>query len=47
MGAVEMVGDHQPEHGVTEEFEPLVGRQPAVLVGVRAVGEGKLQLLGV
>ena len=32
-------GDHQTEHGVAEELEPLVGGQAAVLVGVAAVGQ--------
>ena len=37
MAVVELLGDGQPEHGVAEELQPLVGGQPAVLVGVAAV----------
>ena len=37
---VERVGDDQAEHRVAEELQALVVRQPAVLVGVRAVGQG-------
>ena len=47
MGAVERVGDHDAEHRVAEEFQAFVVRQPAVLVGVRAVGQGATQQLGV
>ena len=47
MGAVERLGDDHAEHGVAEELQPLVGGQPAVLVGVRAVGQGALEQLGV
>ena len=47
MGAVERVGDDDAEHGVAEELQPFVVRQPAVLVGVGAVGQGALQQLGV
>ena len=43
VGAVQRVGDDQAEHGVAEELQPLVGRQAAVLVGVRAVGQGALE----
>ena len=39
MDAVERVRDDEAEHGVPEEFEPLVGGQTAVLVRVRAVGQ--------
>jgi hypothetical protein len=39
MQAVEGVGDHQTEHGVAEELEALVGRQTAVLIRVRAMGQ--------
>src|SRR4051794_15205233 len=42
VGAVEGLGDDDAEHGVAEELEALVGRQAAVLVGVRAVREGAL-----
>ena len=47
VGDVEGLGDDDAEHGVTEELQPLVGRQPAVLVGVGAVGQGALEQLGV
>ena len=43
VGAVERLGDDDAEHGVAEELQPLVGRQAAVLVGVRAVGQGALE----
>jgi hypothetical protein len=33
MLAEERVGNDQAEHRVAKEFEPLVGRQPAILVG--------------
>ena len=36
-------GDHQTEHGVAEELEPLVGRQTARLIGVAAMGQGEGQ----
>lgn len=35
----EFVGDRQPEHRVAQELQPLVGRQPAVLIGVAAMGQ--------
>ena len=44
---VERLGDDDAEHGVAEELEALVGRQPAVLVGVRAVRQGAVEQLGV
>ena len=47
MSAVQVLGDHQAEHRVTEELEPLVGRQAAVLVRVGPVGQGKREQLGV
>ena len=47
VGEVERLGDDDAEHGVTEELQPLVGRQPTVLVGVRAVRQGALEQLGV
>ena len=37
------VGHDQPEHGVAQELQPLVRRQAAVLVGVRAMHERTLQ----
>ena len=43
--AEERVGDDQAEHGVAEELQPLVGGQPAVLVGERAVRQGALEQL--
>src|SRR5919106_2999751 len=42
----EGVGDDEPEHGVTAELQPLVRRQPAVLVGVRAMGQRAFEQLG-
>ena len=33
MPVVELLGDRQPEHGVAEELQALVGGQAAVLVG--------------
>ena len=47
VGPVERLGDDDAEHRVAEELQPLVGGQPAVLVGVRAVGQGALEQLGV
>jgi hypothetical protein len=47
VGAVERLGDDHAEDGVTEELQPLVGRQPAVLVGERPMGERALEQLGV
>jgi hypothetical protein len=45
--AVERIGDDEPEHGVTEELQALVGGQPAVLVGEGAVGQCEIeQLIG-
>ena len=43
MGAVERVGDDEAQHRVAEELQALVGGQTAVLVGVRAVGQGALE----
>jgi hypothetical protein len=43
VGPVERVGDDETEDGVAEELEALVVGQAAVLVGVRAVGEGAHQ----
>ena len=39
VGAVQRVRDHQAEHGVPEELQPLVGGQTAVLVRVGTVGQ--------
>ena len=47
VGEVERLGDDDPEHGVPEELQALVGGETTVLVGVRAVGQGALQQLGV
>jgi DNA transposition AAA+ family ATPase len=44
---VQRVGDDEAEHGVAEELQSLVRREPAVLVGVRAVGQGALEQSGV
>jgi hypothetical protein len=38
---------HQPQDGVAEELQSLVGRQPAPLVGERAVGQGAIEQLGI
>ena len=47
MTVVELVGDGQAQHGVAEKLQALVGRQPAVLVGIAAVGQRQLeQLIG-
>ena len=37
--AVEPLGDDDAQHRVAQELQPLVGGQPAVLVGVGAVGQ--------
>jgi hypothetical protein len=47
VGAVERLGDHDPEHRVAEELQALVGRDLPVLVGERAVRQGTLQQLGI
>src|SRR5215212_1282127 len=39
MPMVKLLGDGQPEYGVSEEFQALIGRQTAVFVGVAAVGQ--------
>jgi hypothetical protein len=39
MPTVQRVGDHQTKNGVTQEFQPLIRRQVAVLVRVRTVGQ--------
>src|SRR6478735_11184853 len=44
---VERLGDDHAEHRVAEELQALVGRQVAVLVGVGAVRQGKLEQLGI
>jgi len=38
-------GSDQAQHGVAQELEPLVGGQPAVLVGVAAVHEREAEQL--
>src|SRR5207248_4039696 len=43
----QLLGDHEAEHGVAEELQPLVGRQAAVLVGVGTVRHGPLDEVGV
>jgi hypothetical protein len=45
MLVIEHDGDGLAEDRVAEELEALVVREPAVLVGVRAMGEGELQQL--
>src|SRR5690606_11758297 len=45
--AVQPVGDHQTEHRVTQELQPLLRWQATVLIGVRPVGESKSEKLGV
>jgi hypothetical protein len=42
-----VLGDDQAENGVAEELQTLVGRQAAPLIGVRAVGQGTVQQLGI
>jgi hypothetical protein len=44
---VERLRDDDAEDRVTEELEPLVGGQPAVLVGERPVRQGAVQQPGV
>jgi hypothetical protein len=44
---VERLGDDDAEHGVAEELEALVGREAAMLVGVRAVRQRAVEQLGV
>ena len=44
---VERLGDDDAEHRVTEELEPLVGRQPAVLVGVGPVRQRAVEQPGI
>src|SRR5215211_5174429 len=39
MPMVKLFGDGQPEYGVPEELQALVGGQAAVFVGVAAVGQ--------
>ncbi len=43
VGQVERFGDDDAEHRVAEELQPLVVRQPAVLVGVGPVGQRALE----
>src|SRR3712207_8178998 len=40
---VQRVGHDETQHGVAEELQALVGRQPAVLVGVRPVCQGTFE----
>jgi len=47
VGAEHVVGDHESEHGVAEELEPLVGGAPRHLGAPRPVGEGSGQQLGI
>jgi len=47
MIAVKRVGDHQPEHRVAEELQPLVMRGATVLVCVGPMRQGALQQLAV
>src|SRR6478672_279504 len=47
VGAEQRVGDDHAEHRVAEELQALVGRQAAVLVGERPVGQGAVEQLGV
>ena len=47
VGPVERLGHDDAEHRVAQELQALVGRQAAVLVGVRPVGEGALEQLGI
>jgi hypothetical protein len=43
MVAEQRLRDDDAEHGVPEELQSLIGRQPTVLVRERTVGEGVLQ----
>jgi hypothetical protein len=43
VGAVEVVGDDQPEDAVTQELEALVGELPRALRAPGPVAEGALQ----
>jgi hypothetical protein len=47
VGEEQVVGDHQAQHGVTEELEPLVGRGALGLGAPRPVGQGAGQQLRV
>src|SRR6476469_18093 len=47
VGPVERLGHDDAEHRVAQELQALVGRQAAVLVGERPVGEGSLEQLGI
>ena len=40
---VQPLGDAQAQDGVAEELQPLVGRQPTILVRVRAMGQRQTQ----
>src|ERR1700728_3657279 len=40
VGAVAVLGHDQPEHGVAQELEPLVGRRAVLLAAPAAVAEG-------
>ncbi len=44
---VQGVSDGEPQDGVAQEFQPLVGGDAAVFVGVGAVGERKTKRPGV
>src|SRR6478672_2822748 len=47
VGPVERLRHDDAEHRVAQELQALVGRQAAVLVGERPVGEGSLEQLGI
>ena len=38
----QLLGDDEPEHRVAQELQPLVGRQPTVLVGEGPMRHGAL-----
>ena len=46
VGAVERLGHDHTEHRVAEELQALVGRQPAVLVGVGTMRQRAVEQLG-
>ena len=47
MAAVQVFGDDDTEHGVTQELQPFVGRNLAVLVGERPMGQRQIEELGI
>src|SRR6185437_6464778 len=45
--AVAVLGHHQPQHGVSEEFEPFVRRRPVLFAAPAAVRQGLLEQPGI